>query len=106
MIEQPKSFTIVDPRTLDGTVFEVADAGVQQLAALAELTKTAIEGARAMALNAELERQVQSGEAADKDAFAAGPHGKRWDRVERQLGEVYNDLVVLRKVAAFNPKGR
>lgn len=106
MIDHPKSFTVVDPRMLDGTVFEVADTAVAQIAALASLTKESIASARAMALNAEMERQLQAGMNADVDAFNDSAQGKIWDRIERQIGETHKDLLTLQRAAGFNPKQR
>lgn len=104
MTHEPKNFTITDPREFDGDPFEVADRAVAQLSALAGLTRDAVDAARLMARNAELERQCQRDEALDAPGWPDSAEGRRWQRVEDALEAVSTDLGVLRRVAAFNPK--
>lgn len=100
-----KTFTIADPRTFDGDPFEVADRAAAQAEALASLLATSIHDAWVMARNAEMERQIIAGNDPDAAAFETGPHGKSFAAAEADVAKLVNKLSVLRKAAAFNPKG-
>lgn len=104
MTQNPQHFTIVDPRDFEGDPFEVADRAVAQLQGLVALTDEAIESARLMARNAELERQCQRDEDCDAVGWDDTAEGKRWAKVRVNLGVVKADLGILRRVAGFNPK--
>lgn len=100
----PKHFTIVDPRSLDGDPFEVADRAVGQLVGLVNMAREAMDAAKLMARNAELERQCQRDEPLDAEGWPDTAEGRRWTKVDADLEATEKDLRVLRQAAAFNPR--
>lgn len=104
MPNAPRHFTIVDPRSLDGDSFEVADRAVGQLVGLVNMTREALDAAKLMARNAELERQCQRDETLTPEAWPDTAEGRRWAKVDADLEQTEKDLRVLRQVAAFNPR--
>lgn len=104
MLHDPKSFVVADPRDFDGNCFEVADRAVAQLQGLVQITEEALDPARLMARNAELERQCQRDEDLDATGWDDTAEGRRWARIRVNLGVLKNDLLVLRRAAGFDPK--
>ena len=104
MTHTPRNFVIADPRDFDGDCFEVADRAVAQLQGLLQLTEEALDPARLMARNSELERQCQRDENCDAIGWDETAEGKRWSKVRVNLGVVKADLGTLRRVAGYNPK--
>ena len=100
MTHMPKQFAVADPRTFDGDCYEVAERAVAQAEAIVALAAETVSDARIMARNAELERQPEP----DAAAWEDGAEGRRWANVARLLLAVQNDLIVLRRVAGYNPK--
>jgi len=104
MTQNPKTFTLTDPRTFDGDPFEVAQRGVAQLSATVSLVIEALDPAKLMARSAELERQCIRDEPLDAVGWPDTAEGRRWLQVEQDLAQVAKNLRLLEKVAAFNPK--
>lgn len=104
MTHNTRHFAVADPRTFDGDPFEVADRAVAQVEALAALTEEAIEPAKLMARNAELERQCQRDEDLDAPGWPDTPEGRRWASIEEGIAMIKRDLGILRRVASFNPR--
>lgn len=104
MPEQMKTFTLVDPRTLDGDPFEVAERSVLQAAALAKLLEETIADAYVMARNAELERQIIAGESLDAEGYASSPQGRRLKALEETALAAATSLAALATAAGYNPK--
>lgn len=99
-----QSFSIADPRTFDGDPFEVAERAVRQVEALARLTAQAVDGARLMARNAQLERELLASGECDAVAYDSSAEGLRFDRVKADLAEVERSLGILARAAGYNPK--
>lgn len=104
MTHEAKTVVIVDPRTFDGDPFDVADRACQQASGLVQHLRTALEGARLMARNAELERQLQAGVDLDPVGWENGPQGERFQRSLDELSDVEHSVNVLRRAAMYNPK--
>ena len=99
-----KSFTIVDPTSLDGDPFEVAERSLQQCAALAGLLHGAAVSARAMARNAEMERQLYATGECDAAAFEGTAQARRIDEVAELAELAQRSLANIAKAAAYNPR--
>lgn len=104
MPKESKSFVVTDPREFDGDPFDVANRAVLQTEALLSLTVEAVDDAYIMARNAEMERQFDTPEGPNAAAWPDTAAGKRWQSVMERLAQITTDLVVLRRVASFNPK--
>lgn len=105
MPHEPKHFTVLDPRSFDGNCFDVSERAVGQTKALLQLTLDSLDGARLFARNAELERQLYRKEDPDAVGWLDTAEGKRWERLEATLRQAADELSVLQRVAAFNPRG-
>lgn len=100
MTHIPKQFAVADPRTFDGNPFEVADRAVAQTEAVVALAAETAIDARVMARNAELERQDDP----NAVGWDEGAEGRRWATVLQLLDSAQSNLVILRRVASYNPK--
>jgi len=99
-----QTFTLVDPRSLDGDPFDVAERAVRQAEALTRLLAQSINGARLMARNAQLERELlQTGEC-DAPAYDLSAEGRSFDALSDTVKEIERKLGVLARAAGFNPK--
>jgi hypothetical protein len=106
LTHQTKTFTITDPRDLDGDPYEVAAKAVAQAEALTMLTQNAVKDAFVMARNAEMERQILATGEPDAAAFEQGPHGRKFEAAIQALTEVITDMHLETRAAGFNPKGK
>ena len=104
MTQEPKSFTVVDPRTFDGDPFEVGERACKQAEAVARVLAGVTETANIMARNAEMERKLYANEDADAAGWDESPYGRRFARAAAAVREVERELSVLGKAAGFNPK--
>jgi hypothetical protein len=99
-----RSFTITDPRTFDGNPFEVAQRSALQSAAIAKLLGGTFEGVRLMVRNAELERQLQSGEQPDPKQWEDGPQGTALTKMADDVSSLTKKLEAVARAAGFDPK--
>lgn len=99
-----QTFVVADPREFDGDPFDVAERAVLQAGAVARVLKQALDGARLMARNAEMERQLMGGGDPDPLAFEQGAQGKRLRLLQEQAGAAEKQLTVLARAAGYNPK--
>jgi hypothetical protein len=77
MPREPRTFTVADPTTFDGDPFEVAERALRQAGAVAFVLSEAIEDARGMVANAEMERQIYANGEANIEAFDNGPQARK-----------------------------
>lgn len=105
MPNPPRSFVLVDSRTLDGDCFEVAGKAAAQIESLLKLTQACVEPARILARNAQLERELMRGDDPDAFGWAESTEGKKWSELETALAAAVRQAGLLGQVAAFNPKG-
>lgn len=101
---EPKQFTIVDPRQLDGNPYEVAAKSVEQAQGMAKLYLSTLHGAALMARNAELERQLYATGECNPAAFTDGPHGRRFADMIAHAEKHIKTLAILTTAAGYNPK--
>lgn len=105
-ITESKTFVITDPRAFDGDPFECAERSVRQAEAVARLLVECLDGARLMARNAQMERDLlQTGEC-DAPAYDDSAEGRRFDSIREAVEECERKLKPLAVAAAFNPKAR
>lgn len=104
MTHQTQTFAIADPRDFDGDPYEVAERATLQAAGMARLLAKTLRGARLMARNAELERQLALTDECDAAAFEGGAEAKRYDALIANAEASEKALTVLSKAARFNPK--
>lgn len=97
-------FTAIDPRNFDGDCFEVAEKALRQSAAIARVLAASLKGARSMALNAELERQLQATEECHVAAFEASAQARRIDAAREQAEAMEKSLNALAVAAGYNPR--
>lgn len=101
MLNPPKHFTIVDPRTFDGNPYEVAERAILQTTALLNLAVNSIDSTAMMALNSDLERQLALGEESDPTTSVLF---RRLCGIQVQLSELARQLEVIRRAAVYDPK--
>lgn len=106
MTQEPKIIAVVDPRTFEGDPYEVAERAVAQLKGLLGVVEEAVEPVKLMVRNAELERQLAREEAPDAVGWDETTEGRRWQAVEDKILGLRNELSILKRVAAFNPRAR
>jgi hypothetical protein len=99
-----RTIFVIDPRTLDGNPYEVAQNAVLQAAGTAEILIEAVRDARVMARNAAMERGLVLNDEPDAPGWEAGPEAKRYDAILDQLGGNVKTLKQLARAAAFDPK--
>ena len=101
---KPKIFTLVDPRTVDGTPFYAAGVAAAQVGGLVILAQQTIPHVRMLVRNAELERQCQREEKLDAAAWEDSPEGRQWQGVEDALVVLERRIRALQQAAAYDPK--
>lgn len=104
MTHDPKHFVVIDPRTIDGDPFEVADYACKQAEAISRILAHTLEGANIMARNAEMERNLMAGDDAKALEWEDGPQGKRYMALIEQTRKIENNVKLLARAASFNPK--
>lgn len=104
------TFAVVDPRSFDGSPYQVAQRACNQAAGLILLAVQAIEDADVMCRNAELSRVMASDDTADTDQavkdWQDSPQGRRLLEAQEGLREAAKNLHLVGKAAAFDPKSR
>ena len=103
-IQEPQHFVITDPRTFDGTPYEVAERAVRQAEAMAKLTSYAVRTARLMARNAQAERELHASGTCDMAAYDSSAEGRRFDVAINDAEKVEKSMRVLALAAGFDPK--
>lgn len=98
-----KHLAVIDPRTLDGDPFTVAQKAAEQAAALAKIAAEQIGLAHLMARNSHMERELQDGPI-DPNGWENGPYEPKWSAAEADVRAVSQTLVVLGRAAGFDPK--
>lgn len=97
------TFEYTDPRTLEGTPFDVAGAACRQAADVIKVGAVAAADAYTLSRVAEMERQIQAGEDPHGSTFCDEPLGKRLISATEQLEQLVNTLQNLGVAAAYNP---
>jgi hypothetical protein len=91
-----KNLVVQDPRTIDGDPYEVAGIATRQ----------AIDDAYAMARNAELSRQLDSGQEADEQEWYDSAQARAYRKLMDATEEIERRLEKLAIAAEFNPRAR
>ncbi len=99
-----KTFTVVDPTSLDGDCFEVAERALRQSAAVADVLLSTLPGARAMARNADMERQLYATGECDAAEFEDTAQARRLDAVAVAVRDAEAALGGLATAAGYNPR--
>lgn len=107
-----RTITITDPREFDGDPYQVAERAVAQIKGLMLLVAENLDAVDKMARNAELERLLSAGtnDAEELRRIAAAwpesPQGRTLSRAMERLEASVNELSLLEKAVAYNPKSR
>lgn len=99
-----KTYVYTDPRELEGSPYEVADAAAKQAKAALELTHTAVVDLFVMARVAEMERECQRGDEPDGRAFGASPQGLKLQGLALEIEEMGALVDAIGIAAAYDPK--
>jgi len=99
-----QSFTVADPRTFDGDPYEVAERAVRQAEAVSRVLLQVLHGARIMARNAQLERELHETGECDAVAYDESAQGRAFAAIKADIEESQRRLGVLAKAAGYNPK--
>ena len=104
--EQPRvqTFTLADPRSFDGDPYEVAERAVRQAEAVARVLVQTIDGARLMARNAQLERELAMTGECDAVAYDESAEGRRFDSIKEAIEECQRKLKPLAAAVRFDPR--
>jgi hypothetical protein len=100
---EPKNFTVVDPRTMEGNPYDVAERAIHQANAVCAVLQHVLEGARLMARNAELSRQMALGQEPDVDAWEANPQAAMLDKILADTEQAKERLKVLARAVGYDP---
>lgn len=102
--QKTQSFTVADPTTFDGDPFEVAERALYQSVAVARVLQGTLKGARNMARNAEMERQLFATGECDAAAFEGSAQARRIDEVAELAELAERSLQGVAKAAGYNPR--
>jgi hypothetical protein len=101
MTHTPRHFTVTDPRTFDGTPYEVAERAVAQTLGLVNVVLDTMPATEKMVLNAELSRQLALGDEPDPHASALR---RKLHAVQFKTADVARELEIIRRAAGYDPK--
>lgn len=104
MPENTTTFIVADPRYFDGDSFQVAERACLQAAAVARILGVALDGARLMARNAEMERKILDGDDPDAVGFDSSPQGRKLAALKKNAEASEHALKIIAKAAGYNPK--
>lgn len=103
MPRQPRTFSVVDPRTMDGNPYDVAERAAKQAAGIAALLAQTIEEAELMIRNAELSRQLVFEQDPDPEAWANGPQAAKLKEAFASAEAIHRSLAALARAAGYDP---
>lgn len=98
------TYEYTDPRTLDGTPFEVAEAAFAQALAASELLEQALHDGFVMARVAEMERELQRDEEPDGANFEYNALGIRIHELESLADSMCASIRIVGRAASYNPR--
>ncbi len=104
MTNPTQQFTVADPTTFDGDPFEVAERALRQASAVAGILEGMLSGARSMARNAEMERQLLATGECDAAAFEDSAQARKFDQVTNDAAAIKARLSALAMAAGYNPR--
>lgn len=105
-LTEDKTFMVTNPADYDGDPYDVAVRAILQTEALVEILDKALDSARIMARNAELERQLALTGECDAPGFDDSPQGRHFAKAATELDNVGTRLRALRQAAGYNPKAK
>lgn len=101
----PRTFTIADPATYEGTPYEVAARALAQVQALVVIAKDALEQSEPMIRNAELSRHLyDTPDDARADEWEDSVQKRKLDASAADLTKIARELSVLGMAAGFDPR--
>jgi len=98
------TYVYVNPNTLDGDPFQVAEAAFKQADEVGRLYGKAINDAYNMARIAEMEREIQRGEEPNGSMFVETPLGSKLSDVSSMTNRTRKSLKAVGVAAAYNPR--
>ena len=101
-----QTINIVDPRTLDGNPYEVAEQAAAQAEALTQLALRETGNALRMGRNAASERSLVITGAVPEAAYETTGEGRAFEAATELLTKAALRLASLTKAVAFDPKAR
>lgn len=99
MPNEPKHFTIIDPRDFDGDPYDVAGRACAQAEAIVGLLIESLEATNIVIRNAAMETDLGLAE-----TWEASPGGKSVARITEDAGDLQRKLKALGQFASYNPK--
>jgi hypothetical protein len=101
MTHSPRHLVITDPRTFDGSPYEVAERAVAQTAGLLTVVLDTMPLTEKMVVNADMSRQIAIGEDPDPAASALR---RRLQQAHLKLADAARDLEIIRRAAGYDPR--
>jgi hypothetical protein len=98
------TYEYTDPRTIDGTPFEVAEATFRQAVAVFALAKQALDDGFVMARVAEMERQLQRDEEPDGANFQHTALGISLQDTKTIVDRLSMSIKAAGLAASYNPR--
>lgn len=98
------TFTVVDPRSMDGNPYEVAERAVKQMQGVASVLHAMTDATEKMARNAEMERAFANRQEPQGSEWPNTPQGKLWAKVDADIAKLVLTLKALTSAAAYDPK--
>lgn len=107
MSRDPINVIVTDPRTYLGNPYEVAERAVEETKGLVRLVELSLEDANVMARNAYMQRRLTLGEAsAGGDIWPFSAEGRKFGILALKVQDIAEELSVLARAAAYDPKAR
>lgn len=103
-IPDPKTLTILDPRTFDGDPFTVAQRAASQVQALVNLALEQAAVAEIMHRNSWMEAILQDGGELTPEGWDNSPFARKWANVGASLASVHGSVAALADAAGYDPK--
>jgi hypothetical protein len=101
---EPKTLTILDPRTFDGDPFTVAQRAAEQSKALVERTADQVVLSAVMHRNSFMETILQDGGELLPMSWDDSAYARKWKEVDAHLQKAASLLETLGRAAGFDPK--
>lgn len=101
----PSTFTIIDARDVDGSPYEAARAAFRNVYSLLDGTLECLQSADILALNAELQRQHDTGSEMSATKFFDSALAKRLTAIKGDIASAMSAIEVLERAACHDPTG-
>jgi hypothetical protein len=104
MPHEPLRFVVTDPRTFDGTAYEVAARACKQAEAVARILSQCVETSMIMGRNADMSRREEATGDPQAKEWEDSVYGRKFARLHQQSKQIERELSTLGAAISFDPK--